>query len=314
MNDISKIKISIVMVHMVGRDYLLNCLESIYKSDHSNFEIIVVFNGNFENNYELIGEKFPKVRRFLNSKNFGFPAANNRGIKKATGEFIFWLNDDTLIHPKLLTILATELLDKQVGLVGSKMFYMDEPEKIWFAGGKIDWRRQEIIHLGRNFLEKDWPDEKKEVDCVTGCALMTRRDVIDKVGLLDEAYFAYFEDTDWNLKVKQAGYKLIYVPFGGVWHAKSFTTGQMFWGKEKSRSIFWLLPEYFRRYFMKEYRRFRNKYVFFNRYIPREYKNIFYAKTLFIEFPMFVWAVIYKIPKSLIYFVRKFFQKGRLVS
>ncbi len=312
--DVAEKKISIVIVHMVGRQYLLNCLESILKSEHKNIEIIIVFNDNLEDNYELIGSKYPNIKRILNDKNYGFPRANNQGVKIATGEFIFWLNDDTLIHPKLLTILAKELSDKQVGLVGPKMFYMDEPEKICFAGGKIDWRRQEVSHLGRNFLDKDWPDEKKEVDYVTGCALMTKREVIDKVGLLDEAYFAYGEDTDWNLKVKQAGYKLVYVPFGGVWHAKSFTTGQIFWGKEKSRSVFWLLPAYFSRCFMKEYRRFRNKFVLFNRYIPREYKNIFYARTLFIDFPLFVWAVFYKIPKSTLYFVRKFISKGRLVS
>ena len=294
-------KVSIIIVHFFGIDYIINCLDSVFKSDYPNLEVVVVFNGNRDNSYEIVKDRFSQVIPILNKKNLGFAKANNQGIKKGSGEIFFLLNDDAIIHPELISILAKELISsKKIGIVGPKIYYMFEREKIWFAGGKIDWVKQETYHLGRNVEDKDWKDDKKEVDFITGCALMIKREVINKVGLLDERFFAFYEDADWCQRTKRAGYRVLYVPFGGVWHHKSATAGKIFFGREKEKNYLWLVWTYFKRDFIKKLRTNRNKFIFFNRYLPKRLKPVFFIKFVFVLTLIFFWAIVYNIPKSIL--------------
>lgn len=291
-------KVSIIIVHFFGIDYIVNCLESVFKSDYPNFEVIVVFNGNKDGSYEIVKHKFPKVIPILNKKNLGFAKANNQGIKKGTGDIVFLLNDDTIIHPQLISVLVEELMSSSdIGIVGSKIYYINEPDKIWFGGGKINWHKQETHHLKLN--------KKAEVDFITGCALMIKKKVINKIGLLDEIFFAFYEDSDWCQKAKKAGYKVVYIPFGGIWHHKSATAGKVFFGKEKEKNYLWLFFTYLRRDFLQEFRRHRNKFIFFNRHLSSDLKFKFYLKFVFISIPFFLWTVVYRIPKSLLHIFLK---------
>ena len=294
-------KISIIIVHFFGIDYLINCLDSVFKSDYSDFEVIVVFNGNKDSSYEIVKQKFPQVITVLNKKNLGFAKANNQAIKTSSGELVFLLNDDTVIHPKLISALSEKLVNSdEIGIVGPKIYYADEPSKIWFAGGVVDWKKQESYHLGRNVDDKNWEDAEKEVDFITGCALIIKKEAIDKIGLLDERFFTFYEDADWCLRAKKSGYKVVYVPFGGVWHHKSATAGKIFFGREKEKNILWLALTYYYRDAIKEFRRYKNKIIFFNRYLAGKNKAIFLLKSIFIATPVLIWSVIYKIPKSIL--------------
>lgn len=297
-------KVSVIIVHFFGIDYLINCLDSVFKSDYSDLEVIVVFNGDKDHSYEIAKQKFPQVISVLNKKNLGFAKANNQGIEKSTGEIIFLLNDDTIIHPQLVSVLLEKLISSNnIGVVGPKIYYMsigNEPEKIWFAGGMINWGKQESYHLGRDVDDKNWKDAEKEVDFITGCALMIKRETINKIGLLDERFFAFYEDADWCLRTKKGGYKVVYIPFGGVWHRKSVTAGKIFFGKEKEKNILWLILTYFYRDMIKEFRRYKNKIIFFKRYLSRRNKTIFLLKSIFIATPVLIWSVIYKIPRSIL--------------
>jgi hypothetical protein len=305
-------KISIIIVHFFGVDYIIDCLDSVFKSDYPDLEVIVVFNGNKDDSYKIVKEKFPQVISILNKKNLGFAKANNQGIKKSRGEIIFLLNDDTIIHPKLISVLVKELMSSaDIGIVGPKIYYRDEPEKIWFAGGKIDWSKGKTFHLGRNLTDKELVNDlQKEVDFITGCALMIKREVIDKIGLLDKVFFAFYEDADWCQKAKKAGYKVIYVPFGGVWHHKSATAGKIFFGKEKEENYLWLALVYLWRDFLKESRRYKNKFIFFKRHLPSNLRFKFFLRFIFISTPVFFWITIYKIPKSFFKLVFKHPKKG----
>jgi len=304
-------KISIIIIHFFGIDYIIDCLGSVFKSDYPNFEVIVVFNGNKDSSYEIIKQKFPQVISVLNKKNLGFAKANNQGIKKSSGEVVFLLNDDIIIHPKLISVLVKELMSSaDIGIVGPKIYYRDEPEKIWFAGGMINWVKQETYHLGRNVNDKNWQDNEKKVDFISGCALMIKKEIINKIGLLDEKFFAFYEDADWCQKAKKAGYKIIYVPFGGVWHHKSATAGKIFFGREKEKNYLWLALNYFWRDLQKEFRRHKNKFIFFNRYLPKRLKFVFFIKFIFILTPIFFWAIIYSIPKSIFKLALKKFNKN----
>jgi len=294
-------KISIIIVHFFGIDYLINCLNSVFKSDYSNLEVIVVFNGNKDGSCEVVKQKFPQIISILNKKNLGFAKANNQAIKISSGELIFLLNDDTVIHLRLISVLSEKLINSdEIGIVGPKIYYADESSKIWFAGGVVDWKKQESYHLGKNVDDKNWKDAEKEVDFITGCALMIKRGVIDKIGLLDEKFFAFYEDADWCLRAKKKGYEVVYIPFGGVWHHKSATAGKIFFGKEKRKNILWLILAYFYRDTTKEFRGYKNKIIFFNRYLSKKDKIIFLLKSVFVATPILIWNVIYKIPKSIL--------------
>jgi GT2 family glycosyltransferase len=296
----NNLKISIIIPHFFGVDYLIDCLNSVFKSDYPDFEVIVVFNGNKDKSYEVIKEKFSRVITILNKKNLGFAKSNNQAIKISNGEIIFLLNDDTVIHPQLLFVLLQKLISSdKIGIVGPKIYFANEPHKIWFAGGKIDWAKQKSYHLGRDVEDAAYQDSEKEVDFITGCALMIKKEVINKIGLLDERFFAFYEDSDWCLRAKKAGYKIIYVPFGGVWHIKSATAGKIFFGEEKGKNILWLILNYFYRDSMVALRRYKNKIIFFNRYLFGKNKFIFLLKSIFISTPVLAWEIVYKIPKSI---------------
>jgi len=302
-----KPQVSIIIVHFFGIDYIVNCLNSVLKSDYSNLEVVVVFNGNEDGSFGIIKEKFPQIISILNKKNLGFAKANNQGIKSSKGEIVFLLNDDTVINSQLVSVLVKELIASiDVGIVGPKIYFMSEINKIWFAGGKINWIKQETYHLGIDLGNKDWEDDKKkEVDFITGCALMAKREVVNKIGLLDEIFFAFYEDADWCQKAKKAGYKVIYIPFGGVWHHKSATAGKVFFGKEKEKKYLWLITIYFWRNFLKEFRKYKNRFIFFNRYLSNNLKFKFYLKFIFISTPVFLWTLIYKMPEDLLYIFLK---------
>ncbi|MFH1456931.1 MAG: glycosyltransferase family 2 protein, partial [Patescibacteria group bacterium] len=293
--------ISIIIVHFFGVNYIIDCLNSVFNSDYLELEVVVVFNGNKDGSYEIVREKFSQVICVFNKKNLGFSKANNQGIKKSTGDIVFLLNDDTVIHRELISILSKELtISEAIGIVGPKIYYYNS-KKIWFAGGKIDWERQKTYHIGVDVKDgKLKNDKKRKVDFITGCALMIKKEVINKIGLLDEKFFAFYEDADWCQKTKKERYEVIYIPFGGVWHHKSATAGNIFFGKEKEKNLLWLIFNYFWRDLKKEFRRYKNKFIFFNRHLPNRLKLLFFMKFIFILTPILFWNIIYNIPKSIL--------------
>ncbi|MCG2809081.1 MAG: glycosyltransferase family 2 protein, partial [Candidatus Portnoybacteria bacterium] len=230
-------KVSVNVLTHNAIKYISNCLESILKSNYPNYEIIVVDNNSKDGTPELIARKFPQVKLVLSEKNLGCSGGHNLGIKQAKGDIFFFLDDDTIIHPDLIRVLVEELESSpQIGVTGPKIYSMNEPDKILFAGGKIDWAKSDSYVLGRDLTDKELGDDlKKEVDFITGCALMIKREVINKIGLFNNVYFAFYEDADLCQRAKKAGYHVIYMPFGGVWHMKSATSGTVFLDDLKSQ-------------------------------------------------------------------------------
>lgn len=313
---INNFKVSIIIVTFNGKKHILNCLESVKRTTYADYEIIVVDNGSKDGTPEIIKKNFPDIRLILNNKNLGFTGGNNEGIKQARGNIIFLLNDDTVIHPQLVEVLVRELTKSSgIGIVGPKIYFMSEAinqsDKIWFAGGKINWAGGSSAHLGRNLTDEELiEDSQKEIDFITGCALMIKREVIDKIGLLDDRFFAFYEDADWCQKAKKAGYKVVYVPFGGVWHIKSATASHVFLEDLKSKlsraEFFERILIYARmsgRYLANswghKYRIHRNQFIFFMRHAPLKYKITFLLKFIFISTPRFLWSILTQTPLSL---------------
>lgn len=285
-------KVSIIIAVYNGARHIVNCLESIQKSTYQNYEIIVVDNGSKDGSPDLIKKQFPGLRLILNKKNLGFTGGNNQGMKQAQGGIIFLLNDDTIIHPDLIQVLVQELESlSEIGIVGPKIYFMNEKDKVWFAGGKIDWPKSKTSHFGRDLLDNELVNDlKKEVDFITGCALMIKKEVIEKIGLLDDVFFAFYEDSDWCQKAKKAGYKVIYIPFGGVWHIKSATASTVFMSDIQGK-YFRMLGRYLKFSIFFKWKNYRNRLIFFMRHAPFRYKILFLIRFIFIFTPKFLWSI-----------------------
>lgn len=223
-------KVLVIILNRNGKDDTLECLQSFKEIDYPNYEIVVVDNGSSDGSQRIIKEKFPYVELIENRENLGFSRGNNVAIRYALRkkvDYVLLLNNDTVVHRHLLKeLVEVAEISTKIGIVGPKIYYYDNPKTIWFAGGLINLKRGTVRHIGKNENDIGQFDEVKEVDYVTGCALMIKREVIEKIGLLDEDYSPiYYEDTDWGIKAMKKGYKCVYVPKAKLWHKVSSTMG-----------------------------------------------------------------------------------------
>lgn len=173
--------------------------------------------------------------------NIGFAAGNNLGLKKALEDgvdIVVMINNDTLVPEDLiLNILASPIVEKSTGVVGGLIYFAkgfefedkykkDELGKvIWYAGGEYDWNNVYASHIGVNEVDRGQFDDVRETDFITGCLFITKAEVLKKVGLFDERYCLYFEDSDLGMRIKKAGYKLIYDSNIKLWHKVAQSSG-----------------------------------------------------------------------------------------
>ena len=163
-------------------------------------------------------------------ENRGFTGGNNIGIKYILREkktdYILLLNNDTFVDGNFLTeLVKVAESDPKIGIVGPKIYYYDEPNKIWFAGGKINRRLGKTKHLGVHRIDKGQFESIKKVDYITGCAFLVKDEVFDKIGLLDNEYFFCFEDLDFCIRAQKEQYYCFYIPKAKIWHKVSQSGG-----------------------------------------------------------------------------------------
>lgn len=214
--------------------------------------------------------KYPQVIYVPSPGNIGFAAGNNLGFRKALedeNDILVLINNDTLVPEDfILKVLASPISDKNVGAVGGLIYFAkgfefenkykkDELGRvIWYAGGIYDWNNVYAKHIGVNEVDNGRFDGQVETDFITGCLFITKSEVLKKVGLFDERYFLYFEDSDLGMRIKNAGYKLIVDSDIKIWHKVA-----------QSSAIGSSLNDYFitrnRLLFGMEYARFRTKFA-----------------------------------------------------
>jgi len=132
------------------------------------------------------------------------------------------LNNDTVVESGFLEYLVdTAEKDKKVGVVGGKIFYYYEPTLLWYAGAKVNKFTGKTEHIGDLKTDRPEYDEQCETGYVTGCMMLVSRSVIEKVGMMDENYFLYYEETDWNIRIRKADYKIVYNPKSVIYHKVS---------------------------------------------------------------------------------------------
>jgi GT2 family glycosyltransferase len=225
----SPVTVHIILVNWNGKEITLDCLRSLHALTYPHVKILVVDNGSTDGSADAFAERFPDVDVMRLKENLRFAGGNNAGIRHALqqgAELIMLLNNDTLVDPGFLEpMLERFLSDPSCGMVGPKIYYADNPTSIWFAGGEISMWTGTMRHTGIREPDHGQFDMARTIDYVSGCCLLTGRAVVEKVGLLDESYFMYGEDADWSMRVRRAGYRIVYEPRAKVWHRLSISTG-----------------------------------------------------------------------------------------
>ncbi len=225
--------LSIIIVSFNTRELLKECLGSLMANKQSlslrdgkwqmaNSEVIVVDNGSKDGSLAMVKKDFSKVNLIANRSNLGFAKANNQALRQAQGKDCLLLNPDTRVKPGSLEKLIKFVEEHpEAGTVGAKLVNPDgsvQPSVYYFP---TLWRAIKEYWFGqKGVYEKYAPKGKKpvEVEAVTGAAMLIPQKMIEKIGLLDEKYFMYFEDLDYCQRVKQAGLKVYYLPEAEILH------------------------------------------------------------------------------------------------
>lgn len=226
--------VSIIVVTINNLNLLRNCLSSLYTQDYSAIEIIVVDNGSEEDIRVMLAKEFPEVRMVRLDKNYGFAGGNNRGIEIAQGKYIALINNDAVSAPQWIrSLVTTAESDPTIGAVASIIIDGNRPEVLDSCGVGIaldGMSRQVMRGMPVPNLTKP-----KEVLAFSGCACLLKIDALREVGLFDEDFFSYCEDTDLGLRLRCSGWKIVVAPCAYVHHFYSMTAG-----KFSLRKIYWV--------------------------------------------------------------------------
>ncbi len=239
----NKTKVFVIIVNWNGKKDTEVCLSSLEKIEkrHVDLRVVVVDNGSSDDSVKAIKKKYPKVTVLPTGRNLGFTGGNNVGITHALkdqADFVWLLNNDTFVDPHVLNVLKA-FDDPNTGICGSKIYFApghefhadrykkDELGRVfWYAGGLIDWDNMYASHRGVDEVDHGQYDGQEQTPFVTGCSMMIRASVFDRVGMLDDRYYLYLEDLDFCLRAKKAGFSLRYVPSSVLWHVNAGSSGR----------------------------------------------------------------------------------------
>jgi GT2 family glycosyltransferase len=210
-------KVSIIILNWNGRDDTLECLASIVQLDYSNYEVVVVDNGSMDDSVSSIQKMFPDVTLIQTHKNLGYAGGNNVGIKRAleTGaEYILILNNDTVVDSSLLRkLFEANRTRPDAGLLGPAIYNYSAQDELISIGGVRDPSRSfefvQASHEGSAY---------QEVEILIGCAMLIKREVFERAGLLDESFFLCWEEIDFCMRAAENGFKCLAVPEAVIWH------------------------------------------------------------------------------------------------
>ena len=219
MDSIANSRVAIILVNWNGLDFTVACLDSLRNLDFPNYEVILVDNASDNQEGTLLQKQFPEIKLVQSSSNLGFAGGNNLGIRHALEQgfsHVLLVNNDTLVASDFLAKML-ELIEKYpaVGVVQPLIFWMKDRNQVWSAGGK--WN----AWLGRaiTLLEpKKVTAGLQKLDWATGCCMLISRAALLKAGLLNEQYFAYFEDVEWSLRFREKGFEIALAPQAMIYH------------------------------------------------------------------------------------------------
>jgi len=263
------LSLSIIILSYNTSELTLRCIESIEETtlDKKEFEVIVVDNASTDPTVSDVKKRFPWVRIIQNETNIGFSAGNNVGLRKAEGKYILLLNSDTKVNPQSLSIML-DFMEKHLhaGVATCKLVLSDgSMDPACHRGFPTPWASMSyMVGLERLFpalklfgqYHQGYKDMSlpHEIDCPSGAFFLIRREVIEKVGLLDEDYFMYGEDIDWAYRIKEKGWEIWFNPTTSIIHYKK-RSGRTHKDREIKRTIDRHFYETMKLFYKKHYRK-----------------------------------------------------------
>ena len=231
--------VSVVVVCFNGLDITRQCLTSLFRQNYHPKEVIVVDNGSQEGIREMVIKEFPQAQLICLDENLGFAGGHNKGIEAAKGKYVAIINNDAVASPQWLSSMVDAAeKDEQIGAVASIITDGNRPEVLDSCGVGIA-----LDGMSRQAMRgKPQPvlDKPQEILMPSGCACLLRMDALKIVGLFDDSFFAYCEDTDMGLRLRWAGFKAVVTPDANVTHYYSMTAG-----KFSLKKVFWVERNHF---------------------------------------------------------------------
>lgn len=221
--------VSLITINYNQAQVTCDMLASTRVLTYPAFEVIVVDNGSRDDPRPLIEQgNYPNVTVIMSPENLGFSGGNNLGISHAKGEYLFLLNNDTIVTPDLITnLLGPFLKNPSVGVTCPKIRFYDQPGILQYAG----------YHPLSRFTGRTWAVGLMEEDkgqynqggptfFAHGAAMMVSRKVLEAAGSLDDSFFLYYEELDWSARIRKAGFVIYYEPSALIYHRESMSVGK----------------------------------------------------------------------------------------
>lgn len=230
MVNINKKNVFVVVLNWNGADDTLECIASIKDSDYDLYNIVVVDNASDDESVKIIKKTYPEVKLIECGENKGYAGGNNAGINYALqnkADYVWLLNNDVVVSKNALSeFVKVANQDDSIGILGSKILSYWNRNVIDYAGGLVSLRDGTSSHVGFNEIDEGQYGDQVETEYVTGASLFISLAAIKKIGLLDESYFLYYEETDYCCRASKLGLKVVYCPRSLVYHKVSASTSK----------------------------------------------------------------------------------------
>ena len=221
--------VGIIVLNWNGWEDTRECLDSLFELSGSSPKIYVVDNGSRDDSVRRLREHYgSRIELIANARNLLYAGGNNVGILRALNDgctHLLLLNNDTIADRGLLESLLIASQELPDAILCPKIYYADESQLLWYAGGTLSLRRARAAHRGIRETDRGQYDRTEETAWATGCALFAPRKIFETVGLFDESFELYSEDLDYSLRAKTAGFRVFYIPSAKVWHKVSASIG-----------------------------------------------------------------------------------------
>ncbi len=222
--------LSVILVNHNGKGYIEDCLDSIKRNLKGiRSEIIVVDNHSTDGSVDILKKRYPSIRLLCNLENVGFSRANNQGLKAGRGDYVLIINTDTLVYSNSIKTMMAEMKEHpDRGGVGPALLTGNNDYQVSF-GGKVNFfseaaKKIFLNRIYRNRLRKN--QKQRDVEWLSAACFLSRRDILERAGMFDEKYFLYFEDIDLCMRIREKGWKLVYLPEARVFHIGGASTKQ----------------------------------------------------------------------------------------
>jgi GT2 family glycosyltransferase len=223
--------VAVIVLNWNGGDDILDCLESVFESDHKAVEVLVVDNGSVDGSSDVIRLRFPQAQFIDNTRNLGFAKGSNQGMEWALGRgvrYVLLLNGDARLHPDAISELLAAVVVGDDAIVACPRMYLgysvDGMNRLWFAYGTVKLWAGVFQNPAFNQIDSPRWSQPKDMEYASGCCMLIPARILQKIGMLDESFFAYCEDIDFSLRARRAGFRLKYVPTAQLWHGSANRT------------------------------------------------------------------------------------------